>query len=84
MASTGNNVVIGSSNDLGSGYDRNQNGEIITINPLNPQSNWVLGNPLQSRNANGLNQYITINNNAITHDANCNLEIDTKSLDLCI
>lgn len=76
LASTGNNVVIGSSNDLGSSYIRNQSGEIITINPINPQNNWVLGSPPQSRNANGLNQYLAINSNTITHDANGNLQSD--------
>lgn len=68
--------LAGTTNDLGFSYVRNQSGEIIAINPTNPQSNWILGSPPQSRNANGLNQYLAINSNAITHDANGNLQSD--------
>ncbi|BBJ22517.1 hypothetical protein [Candidatus Nitrotoga sp. AM1P] len=68
--------LAGTPNDLGFSYARNQRGEIITANPLNPQSNWELANPPQSRSANGLNQYTTLNSNTITHDANGNLQSD--------
>ena len=68
--------LAGTNNDLGFSYIRNQRGEITTANPLNPQSNWNLANPPQSRTANGLNQYITLNATTITHDANGNLQSD--------
>ncbi|MEQ1584192.1 MAG: RHS repeat-associated core domain-containing protein, partial [Candidatus Nitrotoga sp.] len=63
-------------NDLGFSYIRNQRGEITTANPLNPQSNWNLANPPQSRTANGLNQYTTLNGTTLTHDPNGNLQSD--------
>ncbi len=36
--------LAGTANNLGFSYVLNQSGEIISINPLNPQNNWVLGN----------------------------------------
>ncbi|BBJ22520.1 hypothetical protein W01_04470 [Candidatus Nitrotoga sp. AM1P] len=68
--------LTGTNNDLGFSYARNQIGDITVTTPLNPQSNWTLANPPETRTANGLNQYTTRNTTPITHDPNGNLQSD--------
>ncbi|BBJ22519.1 RHS repeat-associated core domain-containing protein [Candidatus Nitrotoga sp. AM1P] len=68
--------LTGTNNDLGFNYARNQIGDITVTTPLNPQSNWTLANPPETRTANGLNQYTTRNTTPITHDPNGNLQSD--------